>query len=231
MVMRMDQRLAHGTSLAAVVPIAISSTVSYAISGEVDWVVVGWLALGAVGGAVVGTHLLANLSQRVLGVAFAALLLATAVRLVIDQSAASGRGTLGVLGAVVLVATGLASGVIAGLLGVGGGIVMVPVMVVGFDMSTALAKGSSLAVIIPTALMGTWRNLRNDNVDLRVAVISGLAGVISAFLAGLLSVGMSDALSNTLFAILLVVVALRMVWQLWREPAEVEEIEDTDTVG
>lgn len=231
MVMRMDQRLAHGTSLAAVVPIAISSTVSYAISGEIDWVVVGWLALGAVGGAVVGTHLLANLSQRVLGVTFAALLLATAVRLVIDQSAASGRGTLGVLGAVVLVATGLASGVIAGLLGVGGGIVMVPVMVVGFDMSTALAKGSSLAVIIPTALMGTWRNLRNDNVDLRVAVVSGLAGVISAFLAGLLSVGMSDALSNTLFAILLVVVALRMVWQLWREPAEVEEIEDTDTVG
>ena len=231
MVMRMDQRLAHGTSLAAVVPIAVSSTVSYTISGEVDWVVVGWLALGAIGGAVVGTHLLANLSQKVLGAAFAALLLATALRLVFDQGAARGRGALGVVGALALVATGLASGVIAGLLGVGGGIVMVPVMVVGFDMSAASSKGTSLAVIVPTAVMGTWRNLRNDNVDLRVAVVSGLAGVVSGFLAGLLSVDMSDALSNTLFAILLVVVALRMVWQLWREPAELEEIEDTDTVG
>ncbi|MHB1139973.1 MAG: sulfite exporter TauE/SafE family protein [Microthrixaceae bacterium] len=231
MVMRMDQRLAHGTSLAAVVPIAVSSTISYAISGEVDWAVVGWLALGAIAGAVVGTHLLASLSPKLLGGAFAALLVATALRLLLDQGAAGGRASLGVVGALVLVLTGLASGVIAGLLGVGGGIVMVPVMVVGFDMSAALAKGSSLAVIVPTAVMGTWRNLRKDNVDVRVAVVSGLAGVISGFLAGLLSVDMSEALSNTLFAVLLAVVALRMLWQLWRTPATAGEIEDTDPVG
>jgi uncharacterized membrane protein YfcA len=233
-IMGMDQRLAHGTSLAAVVPIAISSTISYAVAGEVDWVVVAWLALGAVGGAVVGTHLLARLSQKVLGVAFATLLLATALRLAVDQSAAGGRATLGVLGAAALVATGLASGVIAGLLGVGGGIVMVPVMVVGFDMNTALAKGTSLAVIVPTALMGTWRNLRNGNVDVGVAVVSGLAGVASGYLAAVLSVGMSEGLSNTLFAVLLVVVAVRMVWQLVRPTAphgEPDDIEDVDPVG
>jgi uncharacterized protein len=230
MVMRMDQRLAHGTSLAAVVPIAVASTLSYAISGEVDWPVVACLAAGAVGGAVVGTHLLGFLPQKVLGWAFALLLFATAVRMVFDQGDAGGRATLSVLGIAALVLTGLASGVIAGLLGVGGGIVMVPVMVVGFDMSAALAKGSSLAVIIPTAIMGTWRNAKKGNVDLPVAVVAGLAGVASGFLAGLLSVAMPDELSNTLFAILLVLVAVRMTWQLLRGEQEPEPAE-ADPVG
>lgn len=217
MVMHLDQRLAHGTSLAAVVPIAMSSTLSYAISGEVDWAVAGLLALGAIGGAVLGTKLLHSLPERVLGWAFAALLVATAVRLLLDQGDAAGRAPISVIGAVALVGTGLASGVLAGLLGVGGGIIMVPVMVVGFDMSAALAKGTSLAVIIPTAIMGTWRNWKKGNVAIATGVVAGLAGVVSAFGAGLLSVEMSDALSNGLFAALLIVVAVRMIWQLWSE--------------
>ena len=217
MVMHMDQRLSHGTSLAAVVPIAVSSTLSYSLSGEVDWPVVACLACGAIGGAVVGTHLLGVLPQKVLGYAFSFLLLATAARLVFDHADAGGRSPLGVGGIALLVLTGLAAGVIAGLLGVGGGIIMVPVMVVGFDMSAASAKGTSLAVIIPTAVMGTWRNMKRGNVDVAVAVASGLAGVVSAFLGGLISVAMSESLSNTLFAVLLVVVAARMLWQLVRE--------------
>ena len=51
----MTQRLAHGTSLAAVVPISVASLISYAAHGNVDWNVAVWLAIGAVGGAVVGT--------------------------------------------------------------------------------------------------------------------------------------------------------------------------------
>ncbi len=217
MVMHLDQRLAHGTSLAAVVPIAVSSTLSYSLSGEVDWVVAAFLALGAIGGAVLGTNLLHALPERVLGWAFAALLVVTALRMLFDQGDAAGRSPLGVLGAAALVLTGLASGVLAGLFGVGGGIIMVPVMVVGFDMSAALSKGTSLAVIVPTAVMGTWRNWRKGNVDLTTGVVAGLAGVVSAFGAGLLSVGMSDGLSNALFAALLAVVAARMCWQFWSE--------------
>jgi uncharacterized protein len=217
MVMHMDQRLAHGTSLAAVVPIAVSSTLSYAISGEVDWAVAACLIVGAVGGAVIGTHLLRFLPHRVLGYAFSVLLLATAARLLLDHADAAGRGPLGVVGISVLVLSGFGAGVLAGLLGVGGGIVMVPIMVVGFGMSAASAKGTSLAVIIPTALMGTWRNVENRNAGLKVALVAGLAGVLSAFGAGRISVGLSESLSNALFAILLVVVAARMLWQLWRE--------------
>jgi uncharacterized protein len=217
MVLGFEQRRAHGTSLAAVLPIAVSSLASYALAGEVDYAVGAALAVGAVGGAVIGTYFLHRLPHALLAIAFATLLLATAVRLLVDHSDAAGRSELTITGIAVLVAIGVVTGVLAGLLGVGGGIVMVPVMVVGFSIAPALAKGTSLLVIVPTSLMGTWRNRKNDNADLRVAAILGGTGIMSAFVGGQISVAMPDRLSNVLFAALLLVVGARMVWQLARE--------------
>jgi hypothetical protein len=214
LVLGFDQRLAHGTSLAAVLPIAISSLTSYTIEDKVDWNVGLLLAAGAVGGAVVGTHILHKLPHDALALAFAFLLVATAIRLLLDHSDAQGRGALGIGAAILLVVVGLLAGILAGLLGVGGGIILVPAMVVGFGIPAAIAKGTSLLVIVPTAIMGTWRNRTKKNADIRVAVILGLGGVVSAFVAGNISVGMSETLSNVLFAILLLVVAVRMLWQL-----------------
>ena len=95
---------------------------------------------------------------------------------------------------------------------------MVPAMVVGFGIPAVVAKGTSLAVIVPTSIMGTWRNRSNNNVDLRLAAILGVAGVVSAFGATKISVGMSETTSNMLFAVLLLVVALRMMWQFTHSP-------------
>lgn len=215
--LRFDQRLAHGTSLAAVLPIAASGLVAYAVEGEVDWPVAIALAAGAVAGAVIGTHVLHLLPVRTLSIGFVVLLVATAARLLLDTSAAGGRDELGVLGIAVLVAVGVAAGVLAGLLGVGGGIIMVPAMVVLFGIPGALARGTSLAVILPTSIMGTLRNRKRGNADLRAAAAVGLAGVVSSFPAGLIATRLDDRLSNVLFAILLVLVALKMVWDLRRE--------------
>ncbi|HEX6418602.1 MAG TPA: sulfite exporter TauE/SafE family protein [Acidimicrobiales bacterium] len=223
-VLRMDQRLAHGTSLAAVLPIAMSSTLGYALGDKLDWPVAALIAVGAVGGAVIGTHVLHVLPQRALAICFTVLLALTAVRLVLDHADAGGRADLGLAAAAGLLALGVASGVLAGLLGVGGGIVMVPAMVVLFHVPPAVAKGTSLAVIVPTSIMGTWRNRRNGNADLPVAVVVGLAGVVSAFAASQISIGMSETVSNVLFAVLLVVVAARMAWQLARTRAGDEAV-------
>ena len=110
----------------------------------------------------------------------------------------------------------MTSGVLAGLLGVGGGIIMVPAMVVLWGIPPAVAKGTSLAVIIPTSIMGTWRNRHHGNADMPVAVMVGLAGVVSAFVASKISIGMSETTSNVLFALLLIAVAARMLWPLVR---------------
>ncbi len=221
MLLHFEQRLAHGTSLAAVLPIAASGMTALAIEGKVDWPVGVLVASGAVAGAVVGTHVLHLLPERTLGLFFAALLIVTAVRLLVDHSGATARGDLTVGGSIGLIVVGVASGILAGLLGVGGGIIMVPAMVVLYGIPGAVAKGTSLFVILPTSIMGTWRNRKKANADLRVAAAVGVAGVVSSFPAGLIAARMDETLSSVLFAVLLLFVAARMLWQLWRTRREV----------
>ena len=122
------------------------------------------------------------------------------------------------IAATALVFIGFVTGTLAGLLGIGGGVVMVPAMSVFFSELSVVAKGTSVAVIIPTSIMGTWRNWKADNVDLRVAGIVGVSGIISALGGGVIADQMSQDLSNILFASLVLIVALRMVWDLQRNP-------------
>jgi uncharacterized membrane protein YfcA len=218
----MAQRLAHGTSLAAVVPISLASLASYAAHGNVDWNVAVWLATGAVVGAVIGTRLLHVLPHRTLAIIFIVVLVASAVRLFVATDA-DGRGDLTVSGVLALLVVGLVTGILAGLLGVGGGIVLVPAMILLFDLEPVVAKGTSAAVIIAAALMGTWRNRANDNTDLRAAAVIGVSGIVTAAIGGTLADRMGDTLSNVLFATLLLIVAARLAWGLRRESADTPE--------
>ncbi len=212
----MSQRLAHGTSLAAVLPISVASLITYVAHGNVDWPVALWLSIGAVVGAVIGTRLLVVLPVRTITIAFIVLTVASAIRLFIDVDA-TGRSELNVGTALTFVAVGLAAGVLAGLLGVGGGIIVVPAMILLVGIDPTIAKGTSAAMIIPTAIMGTWRNRRSHNADLRVAMIVGIAGVATAALGAVLADRMDDDVSNILFAVLLVLVAARLTWGLVSE--------------
>ena len=216
LVAKMDQRIAHGTSLAAVLPISASSLMSYWAHDHVDWRVGACLAAGALAGALLGTRLLHVLPHRTLAISFAALLVVTAVRLFLPL--ASGNRDVLTVGTIsALVAIGIATGILAGLLGVGGGVVMVPAMMMLLQMPAAMAKGTSVAVIIPTSIMGTWRNRTKKNVDLRAAGILGLGGILAAVAGGWISARMSDTTSNVLFATLLLLVASRLVLQIRAE--------------
>ena len=214
LVAKMDQRIAHGTSLAAVLPISASSLLSYWAHDHVDWRVGACLAVGALAGAVLGTRLLNVLPHRALAIGFATLLLVTAVRLFLPLTSEPTRAVLSIGDIAALVAIGVATGILAGLLGVGGGVVMVPAMMMLLQMPSAMAKGTSVTVIIPTAIMGTFRNRSKKNVDLRAAGILGLGGILSATAGGWISARMSDTVSNVLFATLLIIVATRLVLQI-----------------
>ena len=213
----MDQRLAHGTSLAAIVPIAIAGVVGFVLGDAVDWPVAAAIAVGAVGGSVIGTSALQRIPQRGLRIAFIAFLLVTAARMFVTTPDVAGRGELDVAMVIGLVVLGVASGTLAGLLGVGGGIIIVPVLVTLFLVPDAVAKGTSLVVIVPTAVMGTWRNVRNGNADVRIAAVVGVAGVVSAFVAARIAIDMDPHTSSILFAILLVLVAGRLAFLAFRE--------------
>ena len=213
LIAKMDQRIAHGTSLAAVLPISLASLMSYWSQDKVDWSVGFWLALGAITGALLGTKLLHVLPHRTLALGFAGLLIVTAIRLFLPLTSGE-RDPLEIAAVIGLVAIGVATGILAGLLGVGGGVVMVPAMMMFLTMPSAYAKGTSVAVIIPTALMGTWRNRTKKNVDMRAAAICGVGGIPAAVVGGWISARMSDTVSNVLFASLLIVVAVRLLLQV-----------------
>ena len=203
----MERRLAHGTSLAATVPVAVASLATYSVSGNVDWPIAAYLAAGAICGTIVGTHLLQIIPKRPLTIIFISVILLTAVRLLVSSEAV-GRDDLTVFGVVGLIAIGFVTGTLSGLLGIGGGVVMVPALVVLFSMPPVLAKGTSVAVIVPSAIVGTLRNRANNNVDLRVGAAIGIAGVVSAVIGSLIATSLSDSFSNTMFALLLVTVAV-----------------------
>jgi uncharacterized protein len=217
----MDRRLAHGTSLAATLPIAVASLITYLSHGNVDWAVALFLAIGAIAGAIVGTTLLQIIPKNVLVIIFVITVLATATRLAVSTDS-TGRADLTIAMVILLIVIGLLTGTLAGLLGIGGGVIMVPAMVVLLGMVPVVAKGTSVAVIVPTAIMGTIRNRKKANADIRVAAVVGLFGAASAVAGGTISDRLSDQVANIMFAALLVFVAVTQLLSLRSKPAAPE---------
>jgi uncharacterized membrane protein YfcA len=117
---------------------------------------------------------------------------------------------------VLAVLLGLAAGVLAGMFGVGGGILFVPTLVaLGLDHHEAL--GTSLLAIVPTALVGTWRQSRYGNVRWRAAIVLGLVAAGAAQGGVALAEALSDATLRRLFAGLLVLVSVQIAWQARRK--------------
>lgn len=205
-----DQRLAAGTSLAAIVPTATVGVISYALNDAVAWIPALLLAAGAVVGAQIGTWLLPKLSITALRWAFVAFLVAVIVSLFIVIPSRDAELALTWLTGIGLVALGLVTGVIAGLIGVGGGIIVVPALMLLFGASDLIAKGTSLLMMIPTAVSGTIGNLRRHNVDLVAAATVGVAACTTTALGAWLATLVDPFLGNMLFAVFLVFIAVQM---------------------
>jgi hypothetical protein len=106
---------------------------------------------------------------------------------------------------------GLATGLIASTLGIGGGIVFVPSLVVFFGFAQHVAQGTSLAVIVPTAIVGTILHGRRGRVEWRVAGLVAIGGISGGLLGAWMAQSMDPDLLRRLFAVLLVVIAARML--------------------
>ncbi|MDH7578984.1 MAG: sulfite exporter TauE/SafE family protein [Bacillota bacterium] len=106
--------------------------------------------------------------------------------------------------------TGLLSGWLSSLLGIGGGVILVPMLVYLFNLSVHQAVGTSLAVILPTALVGTYQHYRLGHVNLEVTLLIALGAVIGAYAGAFTSSLLSGIVIRKIFALLLVVTAIRM---------------------
>jgi uncharacterized protein len=118
----------------------------------------------------------------------------------------------------VAVLVGCLAGLFAGMFGVGGGILFVPVLV-GLGLEQHQAIGTSLLAILPAVAAGTWQNSRAGTVRWRSSGLVGVAAAVSA--QG--GVAVADALPGDvlrrIFAVLLVAIAVQVALRAWRRPA------------
>ena len=112
-----------------------------------------------------------------------------------------------------LLLLGLAAGVLAGLFGVGGGILFVPTLVFVAGLSQIEAEASSLLAILPTVLAGTWTQQRYGNVRWRVALVIGLGAVAGVEAGVRVAHWLSDDTLQRLFGVLVIGVGAQIAWR------------------
>jgi uncharacterized protein len=122
-------------------------------------------------------------------------------------------------GAVIVAAVlGLAAGVIAGLFGIGGGMLFVPTLTLVLGLTQIHAEATSLLAILPTVAVGAWSQSRYGNVRVRSALIIGLASIAGVEGGVAVAEALPQHALRRLFAALMIAVAAQITWRAWREP-------------
>jgi uncharacterized membrane protein YfcA len=114
------------------------------------------------------------------------------------------------------VALGFVAGVLAGLFGVGGGILFVPTLTLGLGLTQLHAEATSLLAIIPTVAAGTWRQQRYGNVRWQPAVVIGLAAVVGVEGGVAVAERVPEGILQRLFGALMILVAAQIALRAWR---------------
>ncbi len=175
-----DQRRAAATSLAAIVLSSISGAATYAVAGHTDVIAGLLLGAGGVAGSLIGTRLLKVLPIVYLRWGFIALLVVIAVRMLLIVPDRSEGIELGVATMIGLVVAGVVMGILAGMFGIGGGVLIVPVLIAVFGASDLVAKGTSLLAMIPISITGSIANVRNGMLNLVDGAIIGAAALLAS---------------------------------------------------
>jgi len=115
-----------------------------------------------------------------------------------------------ILGLIIL---GLVAGSLAATLGIGGGVVFVPVLVSIFAFTQHEAQGTSLAIIVPTTAVAAYAHARAGRIDWQLVGVLGAAGIVGAVGGARLALVLDESILRRLFAVMLVIVAVRMAFK------------------
>jgi uncharacterized membrane protein YfcA len=217
---------AFGTSLAIIIPTALSSTFGHRKRHNVDWHQVAYLCLGGTLGAFSGAWLASLLSGEWLKGLFGAMQILVAVQLLIFHPRLP-PVRADVVPRWPLALVGFAGGVFSSFFGVGGGVIAVPLMVIALRFPVHLAVGNSSALIVVSSLFGAlsymfhgWGSNLLPPFSVGYVNILVLA-LVAPFTIGMARIGVRVASRTThdkllkVFAGLLVLVGLRMVYRAW----------------
>ncbi len=210
-----DQRKAHGTSLAVVICLSLMGIIGYSGHGLVDWRIALCILIGSVVGAVIGAMITTLIKSRYLRYTLCGVLGLVCIHMIATGFGANLfsadfnqtiQGTVQQVGAYFF--TGLITGVLSAILGVGYGFIIVPVLVTFMGIGQQNAQGISLAVMLPSAIVGTLMHLRLGNLDLRVGKWAGMGAIIGALAGFTLAIRLQSGTLQIVFGIVMGIMIL-----------------------
>lgn len=113
----------------------------------------------------------------------------------------------------ILLAIGVVTGVMAGMLGIGGAIIMIPALVFILGLTQQTAQGTSLAVMLPPiGIFAAYNYYKAGQVNIKFAIILAAAFIVGSYFGSKLALNIPQAALKKIFAVLLILVAVRMLF-------------------
>jgi uncharacterized protein len=210
---------ATATSLAAILIVAVTGSIAFAAAGDVDVPTAIALGVGGLVGSTMGAHWMNRLSGVTLARVFGVVLMVAGVRMVLGGGVGEQMIELNPLVTIgIELVIGVVSGVVSGLAGIGGGIIMIPPMVLLLGIDQHVAEGTSLLAILFTSAAGTRVNMKHRHVDWRAVVILGSTGAILAPIAAVAAQRIPADTLGQLFGSFVIINAVRTLWNSRGEP-------------
>lgn len=112
----------------------------------------------------------------------------------------------------ILLGIGLLAGFLSGLIGIGGGIVIVPVLVYFFAMSQKTAQGTTLFMfLLPIGILGVFNYHKAGHVDYKTAIIMGITFVLGSYFGSKTAIGMDTRLVKQIFGVAIIIIGIKML--------------------
>jgi uncharacterized membrane protein YfcA len=213
----MNQRQANATSLLAITPAAIIGAVSYGIGGVFAWLPAVFVAAGSITGAPLGAWILKRIPLVPLRWSFIAFVLVSGALLFVTVPNRDALFELNAATGALLIVLGVLMGIAAGLFGIGGGVVVIPALMLFLGQSDLVAKSVSLLAMAPGSISGSISHLRYQTASLRDGAWVSVGAVITAPMGALVAFTLSAQAAAVLFGALTVVVASSLIFQALTE--------------
>ena len=125
---------------------------------------------------------------------------------------------------IILLLIGLAAGFLSGLIGIGGGVLIVPALVLFAGFSQKLAQGTSLGILLlPVGILAVIQYYKQGYLNVNYVAIISIAFILGGFLGSKLAISLSDEKMKKIFAVILMVIAVKMLFFDKAKPASTKD--------
>ena len=129
---------------------------------------------------------------------------------------------------IILMLVGVAAGMLSGLVGVGGGIVIVPALVIILGFSQKMAMGTSLGILLlPVGILGVMQYYKQGYVDIRVVLIISFAFLFGSYFGSRIALSLPQETIKKIFAVFMIIIAIKLLFFDKKKPADLQSTQVT----